>query len=151
MIRRFLQKNSLKRSFANITQKNSNFSLIGKNKLTAQKIQKNNFNFLLRKKFTSNLFKTKIARNFCSQDNQSMPVMDQETLQKKQEFEEEILEIDENNQVHIKFNDDIVSYEIPDELPGTTHGKKPQIFQQKEKKNSTLHSNALYQTQWEIS
>lgn len=34
-----------------------------------------------------------------------------------------MLEIDANNKVHIKFNDHIVEYEIPDELHGTTFGK----------------------------
>lgn len=80
------------------------------------------------KKTSRSLTATPIRRLFCSQGQEqglAAPAIDAETLQRKQEYNEEILEIDEDNKVHIKFNDDYISYEIPDELSGTTYGKSP--------------------------
>ena len=67
-----------------------------------------------------------LARNFCQGEGEAQPVavqLTQEQIDQKSAYQEETLKIDENNEVNIKFNDDFITYEIPDELPGTTYGK----------------------------
>ena len=67
---------------------------------------------------------THLFSRFCQQPQEPQITLSEEELQKKQEFNEEVLEIDSENKINVKFNDDIISYEVPDELKGTTFGKQ---------------------------
>lgn len=128
---------SLKKQFSSTTMANK---LSKFNKLA---LRQPNF-YLSSKSPSTGLMGSRVQRNFCQQHEGSQEVamtLTQEEIDQKSQFEEEVLQIDENNQVSIKFNDDSITYEIPEELHGTTFGKST-LF---------IHHSNFWQTQWVIS